>query len=543
LYRSAYRLVHALVGVLIIMAPSSVARSETNPALTTQQWREDLHYLASEIPMLHPDVFHTVTRAAFDADVAQIDNQIPSLTDHEIELEFVRLVAMRGEGHSRLSLPGLADPMSDVPDVTPFKDAQLAFHRLPLKLYEFADGLYVAAASPDLRALVGARVVRIGDKPALEALAAVVPLVNRDNEMGIRLIAPGFVTVPEVLQATKVVASDDRVTFVLMLRDGKLSNETFTALPAGAEPQLAGLDALPLYLRRRGENFWMDYVVDTKMLFVKINVIQDSAKETFAGFAASVGEVARSHAIDKAVIDFRGCHGGDNQKFRSLLLTVVRNAKLDRLGRLFVITDRDTFSAAVNAVSDFERLTNAIFVGEPPSGSPNSWGDPKKAVLPNSGLVARISTIYWRDWTDDPTRPFIAPDIPVALSSADYFASRDPSLDAISRFPSDSDFSGILDSLVRAGADMKSLLRFYYQHKTDPEWAGVSTEAAMQRVGTDFLEARSYKDALLVFEINAQDYPDSLTSALRAVRAIESSRPNDVGLTNVIATLKHLAAK
>jgi hypothetical protein len=50
--------------------------------------------------------------------------------------------------------------------------------------------------------------------------------------------------------------------------------------------------------------------------------------------------------------------------------------------------------------------------------------------LPYSGLEMTISTRYHQ--TDDQDqRTWIAPKIPVDLSSADYFANRDPVLDAV----------------------------------------------------------------------------------------------------------------
>jgi hypothetical protein len=127
-----------------------------------------------------------------------------------------------------------------------------------------------------------------------------------------------------------------------------------------------------------------------------------------------------SHPTERLVIDLRDCHGGDNQKFRALLLELIRDVKSNQLGKLFVIIGRATFSAAVNAASDLERLSNGIFVGESTAGAPSSWGDPRKITLPNSGLIARISTIYWRDWTPNEARSWIAPDISVAVSSAGY---------------------------------------------------------------------------------------------------------------------------
>ena len=50
--------------------------------------------------------------------------------------------------------------------------------------------------------------------------------------------------------------------------------------------------------------------------------------------------------------------------------------------------------------------------------------------FPYSGLTMTISTRYHQ--TDDQDRrTWIAPKIPVALSSEDYFANRDPVMDAV----------------------------------------------------------------------------------------------------------------
>ena len=55
-----------------------------------------------------------------------------------------------------------------------------------------------------------------------------------------------------------------------------------------------------------------------------------------------------------------------------------------------------------------ERWTPATFVGEPTGDPPNGYGDPKRTVLPNSGLTVQVSTLYWqvsnpKDRTADPS--------------------------------------------------------------------------------------------------------------------------------------------
>jgi len=229
------------------------------------------------------------------------------------------------------------------------------------------------------------------------------------------------------------------------------------------------------------------------------------------------------------------------KKVRSLLLEIIRNSTLNQLGKIFAVIDRGTFSAAVNASSDLERLSNAIFVGEATGGAPSSWGDPRKIVLPNSGLIARISTVYWRDWTSDESRHWIAPDLPVAVSAADYFRGRDPVADAILGFPTTlTAFGDLLDSIVRKGADIGTIVRLYYQHKTDALWAEKSTEQPMQQVGALLISRKSYRAALVVFQINAKDYPNSLPSAIGTVKKASAGNPHDQDLLDLLMKLQSM---
>jgi hypothetical protein len=491
---------------------------------------------------VHPHPFHHVSQAAFAAATSKLDADIPGLSDHDVEVRFAQLIATLGEGHSRLSLPGLTDPMSDVQDMTPAKDASLAFHHLPVQLRLFTDGLFVVAATPQYQALIGAQAVRIGDRSAEAALDEVGPMINRDNDMGARLIGPELVATPEVLTAVHIIGDGAPTPLTLRARDGRESEVDLPPLAAdSAQTWIHAGDAAhrPGSLRTRyaAENLWAEYEASSGTLFASVNVIQDAPSQSVAGFAGQLKSLAASHPVNRFVIDLRDCHGGDNSKFRALLLAIVRDRKINQLGRSFVLINRATFSAAVNAASDLERLSNTIFVGEPTAGAPSSWGDPRKIVLPNSGLIAHISSVYWRDWTPNEARPWIAPDIAVAQTSADYFSGQDAVMAAVLGFPLQTDFADVLTNLVHAGATGSSLVRLYYQHKTDPEWADENTERAMQDAGAAFLAKGSYDDAFVMFAVNARDYPASLTSAVGAVDAALKAEPNNEDLKRLTKRL------
>ena len=50
------------------------------------------------------------------------------------------------------------------------------------------------------------------------------------------------------------------------------------------------------------------------------------------------------------------------------------------------------------------------------------------------GVTVFASTLYWQESTPQDTRPWIAPDLPVAMTRAAYLANRDPLVEAILRY-------------------------------------------------------------------------------------------------------------
>ena len=64
-------------------------------------------------------------------------------------------------------------------------------------------------------------------------------------------------------------------------------------------------------------------------------------------------------------------------------------------------------------------------------GSPNLYGDARPIDLPSSRHDIHMATRFWERSTADDRRVSIEPDIVADLSLADYFAGRDPVLQAI----------------------------------------------------------------------------------------------------------------
>ncbi len=98
-----------------------------------------------------------------------------------------------------------------------------------------------------------------------------------------------------------------------------------------------------------------------------------------------------------------------------------------------------TFSAAANFATDLEQATSVTFAGEDMGGSPNLFGDTRPVTLPDSGQTLRMAARYWERSTPNDPRITIEPDIRAKLTADDYFAGRDPVLEAIVATPTESD--------------------------------------------------------------------------------------------------------
>jgi C-terminal processing protease CtpA/Prc len=146
---------------------------------------------------------------------------------------------------------------------------------------------------------------------------------------------------------------------------------------------------------------------------------------------AAMAERARDPSVRRVVLDLRQNPGGDNHN-NAALLRVFTDPAVDVAGRITVLTDRLTFSAAANLATHLERETQAAFVGEPMGGGLNFWGDARFVDLPHWPIPMRagISSRYWQLSTPDDPRLSIEPDVPVALSAGDWAAGRDAVLEA-----------------------------------------------------------------------------------------------------------------
>ena len=509
--------------------------------LTAAQWQADVRFLGDELPRRHKNAYHRMKREDFEAAVNALYNAVPTMSEDEIVVGLMKLVAMVHDGHTQL-----------IPR---------AFVRsgvFPIQLYRFSDGVYVRKAAPAYADVVGAKVLRIGTLGINEAMSAIAPVVPADNEMGVLELGPLLLAVPEVLSGLKV-NSDKQKLDLSVQQDGK--ERVISIRPEGALDDIVRTPASwidsaskagpPLYLKNPGDWFWFEYLKDKKILYVNQDAVQNKPDLPLADFYKRVFDFVDANPVDKLVIDLRNNGGGNNTLNTPIIINLIRS-KVNKRGHLFVITGRQTFSAAQNFVNQIEKWTEAIFVGEPTADHVNMYGDNRPFTLANSGLEVRASTLWWQDLDPRDERKWTAPEIAVDLSFDDYRSGRDPALQAVIDYKPGSTISELIQS-AKERDSLGDFVERYRKIKADPRSRYVESEAPLNRFGYDLLGKKRIVDAVEIFKLNVESYPssanvyDSLGDALvaagrtdEALRSYEKALSIDPTYPSSIDALKRL---
>jgi hypothetical protein len=380
-----------------------------NLDITATQWQEDLEYLASRLPELHGDAFHTVSEERFEAAVEAFAGRLPSLNGHEAAVGLQEIVALVGDGHTYLQIPA-------------------ALRRYPIRLYWFGDELRVTHVVTGQEQLLGGRVLAIGDLDVQEADArARRQIARNENEYYVLSNTAYFLTIAEVVHATGI-SPDLASTWTIETSDGERATVSLAPVAPEETPGWVSASASePLFRQRPAETLWFEVLPESRTLYVSFRAYPPRAE--FDEFVREVFEAAERGESARLVIDLRQNGGGDFTTVRDLLLPRLREHRLNQEGRLFVAIGRRTFSAAMTNAADFLRETNAILVGEPTGARPNGWQEGRRLTLPNSGLTVSYSVAYYEFLDED--LPAVMPHRHIDETWADFRSGTDPVLEWI----------------------------------------------------------------------------------------------------------------
>jgi hypothetical protein len=382
--------------------------------------RAELDRALAALERIHPEPFHAAERASFVADLEALKSSLPDLTPEVAAVELMRIwatLAAERDGHQfALPLDIEREPV------------------LPIRVYEFDEGVFVTDALPPHENLVGTRITAVGGTALDEVLEALAPLVPRDGPATVSSFRPLYLLRPIVLRGLGIVG-DGAVP--VTVSDGSGERTVDLAPVASAEFRawagwlpfhgLAPRDGLR-HTQHDDPHFAVELLDDGRAVYVRYAQIQP----VLGGAIEELRRVAAGPRVELVIVDLRQNTGGNNHTYPPVLQALGEEA-IDRPGRLVVLTDRVTFSAASNFATRLDQETSAVFAGEPMGGGLNFWNDVDWVNLDDFVLPMRlaVSTRYWEMSTPDDPRLSIEPDLRMRVRAADYFAGRDPLLEAV----------------------------------------------------------------------------------------------------------------
>jgi hypothetical protein len=370
--------------------------------LTTAQWLDDLDRLAEILTQEHGSPFDHTSRAQFETEVARVRSIIPARDGVAIALEFCKLGALIGDGHT---------------EVAPPKGRP----RLAVELFWFEDGLRVIGAGLEYTELLGSRLTAIGATPIHEVTDALrVFTAAGETEEFFRAGLSRLATDPDILQAAGIATSHSG-TFTFEMADGASRTVELAATSGVAEWTSLG-NAAPLWLQQDKMSLWSKILPDGSV-YVNWRSYDELAQHS----EALLQQLDANHPR-RLIVDLRDNTGGDFTLGKAFIEKIRSRPHLNRDGLLYVLIGRATFSAAMTNAIDFKLTTNATLVGEPAGAAPNNWQEVRRFTLPHSGLAVGVSTRYYEFL---PGEGALRPDIFVAPEQTDWGAEFDAAVKMI----------------------------------------------------------------------------------------------------------------
>ena len=499
-------IVACLVFTVPTLAAGQTATDKPERRLSPQDWREDLRFLAAQMRLKHKSLFHTMTEAEFNQAVEKLDADIPLLNDDQIFIRFLQIMAMVEDGHSGFDLRPIPPP--DLKD------------HIPVRFVRYADGIYVRAAAPEYADMVVGKVVKVGSSGWQEAIQRLDSIESHDpgnNGEQLAWSAKISLNCPRLLYGLGLTQSRDSAEFtiekngqsrIFTLRAGVPIGEWYlNSVPpdwVDARPESV---PVPLAQQHEDRHYWFTYLPDQHAVYFQFNLVINQNGEPLADFAGRLATALDEPGVERLVIDLRNNTGGDNTLLRPLLVALIRS-KVNRRGGIFAITGRMTFSAAQNFVNRLENYTEAIYVGEPTAENVNFYGDPAGITLPHSHLEAAVSRLWWQDKDPRDKRTATFPEIAIGPTFRDYVAGTDPALQYALTAPKPETIQEALESSLSAGID--AVLARYKAYVSDPAHKFVlDPEALVNSLGYKLLSAKRIPEAIVIFEVNARNHPNS----------------------------------
>lgn len=339
-------------------------------------WLEDLEFLSHTLKTTHKNPFHLIAKSDFDTWVTELRLRIPELSYRQVLVEFTRLTAQIGDGHTALR---------------PYK----YLRTYPITLFWYGDTLRIHHLNQRHKNLLGYRVTAINGTPILKALEATRTMTPAgENEYYVRNWSQYWLRNADVLFTLGLATSDQTAEYTLENDEGEVVRLQLNALDQDSYqeyPWAYVFESPPAFMQPTA-SIHFRIIPGYQALYIGFSSYPEWAE--VRRISREVATAAKAPGIQKLVVDYRRNGGGDFNKGLHLIKQLQRTEIQERV-RVYVLTDRGTFSAAMSNAAHFRDRMGALLVGEPPAQRPNGYSETGAFTLPNSGVEGSCSLEYY----------------------------------------------------------------------------------------------------------------------------------------------------
>lgn len=412
------------------------------PASALEAQRQDLDYFAKLMTL--DRAFSPAARAEGEKRVAALRNLSVPLPPPKLHVALMQVMALADNGHSRMR--------PTAPQGTPL---------LPVRVTRFAEGFYVMRAASAHSGLLGGRVEAINGMPFEQVLARLETLKG-GTEGFRRENAAVYIVVQELLYGLGIASDPHTSTWTVRLPDGRVTSETLAATPQVKGEELPNgvrwLSPAPLkgstkdwiaYRPASGAvpQTWRDFDNHFRSfsepgsctVTVRLQHIVDTDGQKIVPFLDDAETALRARPPCAVILDLRGDSGGDYTK--AWRFTHALPGLLAPGGHIFVLTDPQTFSAAITATAFVKEAggDKVRIIGEPVGDRLSFFSEGGSGCLPNLKVCISYQTgkhdyahpcrdwreCFWLNWFYPVRVKSLQPDVIIPLRFADWNQGHD----------------------------------------------------------------------------------------------------------------------
>ncbi|PJJ79696.1 S41 family peptidase [Mucilaginibacter auburnensis] len=422
--------------------------------------RADIDFIRNSLEKEHPNLYRYISKQAFDNKIDSLKSSLKRpVTNIALRLGIASVLSSIGDGHLSIRIN-----LSNT-EVEAAKAAAINIYPIEQFKYRVLQGrLYITGASETNVVIPsGAEVLSINGIAAAKMLAdffSVIPSDGYNQTFKSQALNMGLI--PDLF--TQLYGLKKNILFKVKFNDTERLVEV-KALPRKTPPQPIGEVTSDFKLLPNGTGY-LKIGSFPRMPFDGMpGQIQSGVMGDLLSPYASVFWRLSNTRTTSLILDLRNNHGGDFIAVTNLFSYLISRpslfAKVDNnvlndktktpdervkygsaipvtpqsanfRGKLFVLVNGCTFSAASLLAANLQGLGNAVIIGEETGGGRNALmgGLTKDVTTPHSGMILQLRTVQMESPVPDNTEGRgVMPDIAISYSINEYLSGVDKELE------------------------------------------------------------------------------------------------------------------